>query len=133
RNVALGVAQTEKAEESFDEVGFNIPITVKDIEYEMLGFLEIHGKDGKGNQEHFYFLIISDSVSLSGRYGFYDHSLRAVEYTEKLNQYFVDTFVNTLPNVEGLNKSAQFEVDYSSDLMSYIGPGSRRRVKGIPI
>ena len=73
KNVALGVAQTEKAEESFDEVGFNIPITVKDIEYEMLGFLEIHGKDGKGNQEHFYFLIISDSVSLSGRYGFYDH------------------------------------------------------------
>lgn len=133
RNVALGVAQTEKAEESFDEVGFNIPITVKDIEYEMLGFLEIHGKDGKGNQEHFYFLIISDSVSLSGRYGFYDHSLRAVEYTEKLNQYFVDTFVNTLPNLEGLNKSAQFEVDYSSDLMSYIGPGSRRRVKDIPI
>src|SRR5690554_4195729 len=96
--IALGSSISHKAEESLDEGGFNLPISVKGIEYEMNGTLEIEVKDRKGNVERFTYLIIYDEVDKTSPYGWFTHSIRVVEYTNKLNAYFVDTLIKTFPN-----------------------------------
>ena len=96
--ISLGPNITEKAEESFDEGGFNLPINVRGIEYEMNGTLEIEIKDSRNNVRSFTYLIIFDEVHKTSVYGWFTHSLRVVEYTNKLNSYFVDTLIKTFPN-----------------------------------
>lgn len=96
--ISLGPNITEKAEESFDEGGFNLPINVRGIEYEMNGTLEIEIKDSRNNVRSFTYLIIFDEVHKTSVYGWFTHSLRVVEYTNKLNSYFVDTLITSYPN-----------------------------------
>lgn len=96
--ISLGPNITEKAEESFDEGGFNLPINVRGIEYEMNGTLEIEIKDSRNNVRSFTYLIIFDEVHKTSVYGWFTHSLRVVEYTNKLNGYFVDTLIKTFSN-----------------------------------
>ena len=73
-------------------------INVRDIEYEMNGTLEIEVKDSRNNVKVFTYLIIFDEVHKTSVYGWFTHSIRVVEYTNKLNGYFVDTLIKTFPN-----------------------------------
>jgi len=111
--IALGSSISHKAEESLDEGGFNLPISVKGIEYEMNGTLEIQVTDRKGNVENFTYLIIYDEVDRTSPYGWFTHSLRVIEYTHKLNNYFIDTLIVTQPFFRS-NINARFEIPFNS-------------------
>jgi len=107
--IALGSSFIDKAEESLDEGSFNLPINARGIEYEMNGTLEIEIRDSRNNVERFTYLIIFDEVDKTTPYGWFTHSLRVLEYTNKLNAYFVDTLVSTYPN-ENITIPARYRV-----------------------
>jgi hypothetical protein len=93
----LGVTTIDKLEEPLDEGAMHIPITVRDIEYKMFGLLEIEVEDGVNEPLKFDYLIMSDEVSVISKDGLYSHNLMAIEYTHKLDKYFISTLTFTKP------------------------------------
>ena len=105
-NATIGAMVYDKLEEALDEAAFNLPITTFDFPKKILGLLQVKISDDS-QQKNFNFLIISDEVSDSSKDGFYQHNLMAIEYTHKLDKYFVSALTFTQPFVR--NARAPFE------------------------
>ena len=95
--VKLGATVVDKLEEALDEGAFNIPITVRDIEYKMYGLLEIKFIDKNNVEETFEYLIYDDSVSISSKDRFYTHEVSALEYSGKLDIKYINALTFTQP------------------------------------
>lgn len=95
-DATIGVSVHDKLEEALDESGVHLPITVLDYPQKMLGLLEITIDDGS-NDEVFNYLVISDEVQVQSKDGFYNHSLTAIEYTHKLDKFFISALTFTNP------------------------------------
>ncbi|NCU40114.1 hypothetical protein EOL99_04490, partial [Candidatus Falkowbacteria bacterium] len=110
----IGASTQEKLEEALDESVLHIPITVRNYEYKMYGLLKITADDEVNTPLEFTYLIISDEVGLESFDGYYSHSLHAVEYTNKLDKYLVNSLTFTKPFVQ--KRRAPFEYLTGSDL-----------------
>lgn len=114
----LGAMVSEKLEEPLDESNIHIPITVRDVEYKMLGLLEITGTDGTITK-NFTYLILSDTVKDISKSGFYSHDLTAVEYTVGLDYKLIHTLTFTEPFLQKTRAPFYFNFGESSFRASF--------------
>jgi hypothetical protein len=105
-DATIGAMVYDKLEEALDEAAFHLPITTFGFPKKILGLLEIKISDGQ-LQKDFNLLIISDEVSDTSKDGFFEHNLVAIEYTHKLDKYFVSALTFTQPFIR--NARAPFE------------------------
>lgn len=112
-NVALGTVAVKKLQEPLDEGALNIPVTVFDYEYKMLGLLTIK-IIGDLSEKTFTYFIDNDEVEPLSRDGLYTHNLTLIEYT-----YLYDTkLVKALTFTQNLQakRKAPFYVNYFGTL-----------------
>jgi len=96
----MGATVVDKLEEALDEGVLNIPITVLNYEYKMFGLLQITSKDltvTPNLEKTFNYLILSDTVNIISKNGYFSHDIKAVEYTHKLDKYLVNALTFTRP------------------------------------
>ena len=115
-DVTQGMVVVKKLQEPLDDGALNIPIAIRDIEYEMFGFLttRIIGNLGEKN---FTYFIQKDEVEPLTKDGIYTHNLTLIEYT-----YSYDTrLLKALTFTQNLqyNKNATFYVNTSTQGSSY--------------
>lgn len=96
-DATIGVAVHDKLEEAMDEGALNLPITTFNYPYKILGLLEINISDGTNPDIDYQLLVISDSISVSSKDGFYEHNLTVLEYTHKLDKMFISALTFTQP------------------------------------
>ena len=94
-DVSIGVGVVEKLEESLDEAGLHLPLSIRNYEYEMRGLLQITAQDELETQLEFAFLVVGDRVSEGSKYGEWKHDLSLVEYSHKLDNYMVHSLSKT--------------------------------------
>ena len=93
----LGATVVDKLEEPLDEGALHIPITTRNVEYEMLGLLDIQVSKTGQTTQRFTYLVLSDKVTVKSKDGFYSHDLTVVEYTYKFDKYLVNALTFTKP------------------------------------
>lgn len=115
-DVTQGTVLVEKLQEPLDEGAINVPITVKDIEYEMFGFLQIK-IIGLTSSKDFTFFIQEDEIVTATKDGIYTHQLTLIEYTYAYDTKLVKalTFTQNLQN----NRKATFFVNLPSATINY--------------
>ena len=113
-DATIGAVVYDKLEEAMDEAALNIPITILNIPHSIFGLLEITAKDSVAEKK-FSYIIISDTVTLSSKEGFYEHSLMAIEYTHKLDKNFVSALTFTKPFLK--TNRAPFEFLRNPDIV----------------
>lgn len=106
-DATIGAVVYDKLEEAMDEAALNIPITILNVPHSIFGLLEITAKDSSAEKK-FSYIIISDTVTLSSKEGFYEHSLIAIEYTHKLDKNFVSALTFTKPFLKTNRAPFQF-------------------------
>ena len=104
-NVTQGMLVVKKLQEPLDEGALNVPITVRDIEYEMFGFLSIK-IIGKSKKKEVTYFIQNDEVEPLTKDGIYTHNLTLIEYTYSYDTKLVKALTFTQNQV--YNKDAQF-------------------------
>lgn len=112
-NVTLGVVAIKKLQEPLDEGALNIPVTVFDYEYKMLGLLTIK-VIGDFTEKTFTYFIDNDEVVPLSKDGLYTHNLTLIEYT-----YLYDTkLIKALTFTQPLQakRKAPFYVNYEGTL-----------------
>lgn len=95
QDVSIGATAIEKFEEPLDEGSLRLPFTIRNYEYEMLGYLKIIIEDGNSTQKILNFLIISDEVSEGSKYGEFIHEITITEYSHKYDKYLVHSLAKT--------------------------------------
>jgi hypothetical protein len=95
-DATIGAMTHDKLEEAMDEGAIHLPITTLGFPKKILGLLNITVEQNSQSKK-FDYLIISDEVELVSRDGFYSHNLTALEYTHKLDKYFVSALTFTKP------------------------------------
>ena len=112
----LGATTVDKLEEALDESVLHIPITVRDYEYKMYGLLEITANDTVNDPLNFTYLIMSDDVNVVSKDGFYSHDLKAIEYTNKLDKFLVNSATFTKPFIQKRRAPFVYEGQEQTDL-----------------
>lgn len=96
-NVEMGFSTSRKWEEALDEARLVVPFSyLNRTPYKMFSLLTIliHEMDSytdvtpNETQTHYY-LVYSDKVDPVGAYGYYKHTVSAIEYTAKLDAYII--------------------------------------------
>lgn len=110
-DATIGVMVHDKLEEAMDENAIHLPITTYNFQYKIMGLLQITATDGAISKS-FNFIVISDEVNDVSKDGFYSHNLVALEYTHKLDKFFLSalTFTNTFSR----SSRAPFEYLYEN-------------------
>ena len=121
-DVSIGASTIEKLEEPLDEGSIRLPFTVRNYEYEMLGYLKVTIGDTDLDELVLEFLVINDDVSEGSKYGDFIHELTLIEYTHKYDKYLVHSMAFTKPFKD--NNPAKFlyneSVNYATSNYGYV-------------
>jgi hypothetical protein len=128
-DATIGAMVYDKLEEALDEAAFHLPITTFGFPKKILGLLEIKISDGQ-LQKNFNLLIISDEVSDTSKDGFYQHNLIAIEYTHKLDKYFVSALTFTQPFIRNARAPFEFFIEGGPEVPS---PGVKEIVPRVDV
>jgi hypothetical protein len=128
-DATIGAMVYDKLEEALDEAAFHLPITTFGFPKKILGLLEIKISDGQ-LQKDFNLLIISDEVSDTSKDGFYQHNLIAIEYTHKLDKYFVSALTFTQPFIRNARAPFEFFIEGGPEVPS---PGVKEIVPRVDV
>jgi len=127
-NVEMGFSTSRKWEEALDEARLVVPFSyLNRTPYKMFSLLTIliHEMDSytdvtpNETQTHYY-LVYSDKVDPVGVYGYYKHTVNAIEYTAKLDAYIVSqlsksrSITNDIPAPFQINNEFIFNVSIGS-------------------
>lgn len=98
-DVEMGFTTSRKWEEALDEASLVVPFTLVNQDPEkMFSLLEVEiteiedyeSRKVVGKPIEKQYLIFSDKVENVGNYGYYRHNLSGIEYTAKLDVYFIN-------------------------------------------
>lgn len=118
----IGAMVEEKLEEALDESALHIPITVLDYEYKMYGLLEVIADDEVNTPLTFTYLIMSDTVKTVSKEGYFSHDLTAIEYTNKLDKFFINALTFTKPFIRKSRAPFVFDIEETDVYIKIVTP-----------
>ena len=97
-DVEIGFSTSRKWEEALDEASVVVPFSyLNEKPYKMFSLLEIEINEIDNYTDRNVidtkkrtYLIYSDRVEAVGSYGYFRHNVNAIEYTAKLDYYFIN-------------------------------------------
>lgn len=133
--VETGFVTSRRWEEALDEAKVIFPFVKSKEPMSMFGFLQIkcYNYENKIDEpletKSYEYLIISDKVEETTKYGYYKHNLTGIEYTSKLDVYLISSLAKSRTILD--ENPAPFEIYTDDDLPNpYLinQPGSSNNV-----
>ena len=122
--IELGFVTNRKWEEALDDAKVIFPFTTNSNPLPMYGLFEIEINEINNytqrlpiDSKKFTYLIYSDKVSQTSKYGYYRHEVSAIEYTAKLDAYFI----NSLAKSRSVYRNVQAPFTVNNDINYFEG------------
>lgn len=126
-DVEIGFSTSRKWEEALDEASVVVPFSyLNEKPYKMFSLLEIEINEIDNYTDRNVidtkkrtYLIYSDRVEAVGSYGYFRHNVSAIEYTAKLDYYFINQLAKSRSIIK--NTPAPFKTYIFKDKVGQLG------------